>query len=279
MQGPIENALMIVCAGNAFLQGADMKGFWPDAKTFKYLELCDFRVPALEGKAGDQHPLLAPDPMAWFEALKPWCKGLRLHCTPSVRGPDQQTDAPDRMLVGLVGGGPRWLVEAVGEGRSEVWEGYYRIGDRNAVDKRIWRCTHVKQGEVNPDEVTGPNILFAINNLRKLLPEIEAYAREQKLDHFADCFARAGVAAKADDLGDMQIAAEVYSWTGFNKMQLCWFEAIQHASVFGGMGSWNDVGRQDDPRYEELSERLFNTLNACTTGLANSTCPVFLSYM
>jgi len=279
MQGPVENAFMIVCAGNAILGGAELPTFWPEAKTFRYLEICEFRAPSPSGKIDDEYLLVAADPMAWFETLRPWCKGLRLHCYPSTRGLDQKTDAPDRMLVGLVGGGPRWLIEAVGEGRSEVWEGFYRIGDKQAADGRIWRCTHVKQGEVNPDEITGPNIMFAMNSLRKILPEIEAYARERGLDAFADCFARASAAVKADDIGNVDISAEVYAWTGFHKMQLCWFEAIQHASVFGGMGSWNDVGASGDARYEELSERLFNTLNACTTGLANSTCPVFLSYM
>ena len=279
MQGPVENALMIVCAGNAYLQGENIDGFWPNARTFKFLELCEFRLRPESGDAEDEFPLFAADPMAWFASLKPWCRALRLHCISSERQPNQDTEAPDRMLVGLVGGGPRWLIEAVGERRSQLWEGYHRLGDRNAADGRIWRCMHVPCGEADPDQVTGPNILFAITDLKKVLVEIEAYAREQNLDGFADCFARASKAAKAEDIDDIPWAGEVYAWTGFNKMQLGWLAAIQHAWVFGGMGSWNDVGASGDARYEELSERLYRTLNACTTGLANSTSPVFLSYM
>jgi hypothetical protein len=279
VQGPVENALMIVCAGNIYLQGGDIDGFWPDAQTFRYLELCEFRLRPESGKDDDEHPLLAADPMAWFASLKPWCRALRLHAITRERQPNQQTDAPDRMLAAFVGGGPRWIIEAVGETRSQLWEGYHRIGDQKAKDSRIWRCTHLPCGEANPDEVTGPNILLAMTELKKVLTEIEAYAREQNLDNFADCFASALKAAKADEIEDYPWAAEVIRWTGFNKMQLCWLIAIQHASVFGGMGSWNDVGLTGDPRYDQLSERLYTLLNACTTGLANSTSPVFLSYM
>jgi hypothetical protein len=273
MQGPVENALMIVCAGNAFLRGDDVGGFWPDAQTFKFLELCEFRLPPPSGEDADEYPLLAPDPMAWFASLRPWSRGLRLHCVPRPRAANQTTDTPDRMLVAFVGGGPRWLIEAVGDGRSEVWEGFHRIGDQKAADGRIWRCTHVKQGEINPDDVDPPNLMIVIRLLREVLVEIEAYARAEKLDGFADCFARASHALKAEDVEDYPWSADVLRWTGFHKMQLRWLQAIKHAWVFGGMRSWNDIGGKGEV-YEELSERLYNTLNATTAALANSTYPV-----
>ena len=44
MQGPIENALMLVAAGNAWLAGKDIGAFWPEADTFRYVGLCEFRT-------------------------------------------------------------------------------------------------------------------------------------------------------------------------------------------------------------------------------------------
>ena len=52
--------------------------------------------------------------------------------------------------------------------------------------------------------------------------------------------------------------------------QLGILEAIMSASVFGGMGSWNDIGGEGE-RYDELSQRLYVSLNDVTAGLANST--------
>ena len=109
MNGHIANAVALVCAGNQFLAGKDIEGFWPGAPVFSFMKLVEFRHQPASGKDADDYPLFASDPMEWFETLKPWCSGLRLHNVNPVRGPSQQIDTPDRMLAGFVGGGQRWL--------------------------------------------------------------------------------------------------------------------------------------------------------------------------
>lgn len=48
-------------------------------------------------------------------------------------------------------------------------------------------------------------------------------------------------------------------------------DACQHASVFGGMGSWNDLSFDgaDAEAYERVSERLFRALNRAIAAAAN----------
>src|SRR5262245_28631831 len=99
---------------------------------------CDFRV--VDEKSDRQ---IAADPLAWFETLRGACKGLRLHNMPRPRGPGQTIPVEERMMVGFVGGGPAWLIEAVGEGRSQIWQGYDRLGDRNDPDRKIWLNTYL----------------------------------------------------------------------------------------------------------------------------------------
>jgi hypothetical protein len=270
MQGPTENALMLVAAGNAFQAGRDMRGFWPDAPTFKFLKLCEFRLPPESGNDKDEHPLVASDPMEFFALQKANCKGYRLHFTKRQRGPNQQTDTPDRMLAGFVGGGPRFLIEAVGQFNSELWEGFHRLGDRNDPDRRIWLCTHIMQGMIPAKEVEPVDSAAVLANLRKVLPEIEAYAREEKHDNFADCFARALQALDSPDVEDAPWLEGLKRYTGFDNKQVGLLQAINHAWVFGGMGSWNDIGGGGE-RYDALSEALYNALNDNICGLANST--------
>ena len=269
MQGPTENALMLTAAGNAFLAGRDMRGFWPDAPTFQFLKLCEFRLPPPSGNDADEYPLRASDPLAWFATLKPWCKGLRLHFTKHKRGPNQQIDAPDRMLAAFVGGGPRWLIEAVGEIESELWEGFHRLGDRQDPDRRIWLCTHVLQGKIATKDVVPARFPEALDDLRAALPAIEAYAREEKYDNFADCFTRAREALDGSKVEAAPWVDDLVRYTGFDQRQLGVLMAINHAWVFGGMGSWNDLGGGE--RYDEVSEALYNALNDCISALANST--------
>jgi hypothetical protein len=269
MQGPIENALMLTAAGNAFLAGRDIAGFWPDAPTFKFLKLCEFRLPPPSGAGNDDHPLVAADPMDWFDLQRATCMGYRLHLAERQRGPNQQIDTPDRMLAAFVGGGPRFLIEAVGEFNSELWEGFHRLGDRNDPDRRIWLCTHVLQGMVPVKEVEPVQLPAALESLRSALTAIEAYAHTEKYDAFADCFARAGAALEGERRDEWPHVREIVRYTGFDDCQLNVLHAINHAWVFGGMGSWNDLG--GGPRYDEVSEKLYTALNESIAALGNST--------
>ena len=57
-------------------------------------------------------------------------------------------------------------------------------------------------------------------------------------------------------------------FTGFDDRQAAIFEACSRAWVFGGMGSWNDLGGGE--RYDRVSQALYDSLNACIAALANS---------
>jgi len=268
MNGAIENALTLTTVGNAYLAGRDITSFWPNDRTFTFMKICEFRDrPASDHE--DDHPLIAAHPMAWFSSLKPKCRGLRLHHAPRPRAPNQQIDAPDRMLSGFVGGGPRWLIETVGDKTSELWEGFLRLGDREDANRKIWLTTYIRQGEMPPSESEPIDLAVALSDLRTVLPEIEALAREEKLENFADCFARARNALEKG-AGKADWHADAARYTGYDPRQLAVLEALFGAWVFGGMGSWNDIGG-GGPHYDDLSERLFNALNDTVCGLANST--------
>lgn len=269
MNGHIASAVAIVCAGNQYLAGKDIVGFWPNAPVFNFTKLVEFRYPPPPGGEANEYPLLAADPVQWFATLKPWFHGLRLHHVPPVRGPDQQTDTPDRMLAGFVGGGQRWLIEAVGKTECELWEPFHRLGDRKAPDRRIWLCTHILQGKFPRSEI-GTDILQldeAVTRFRAALVDIEAYAREEKHDNWSAIFRQC---IDTIDAGKPTIEqGAMPRFTGFDARQSAIFEACSRGWVFGGMGSWNDTGGGE--RYDTVSQALYETLNDCIGALANST--------
>jgi len=269
MQGFVENALMLVCAGNAHRAGRDMTGFWPDAPTFKFMKVCEFRLPPESGNDKDDYPVVASNPLEFFQLQGANCRGYRLHHTVRKRQPSQQTDTPDRMLAGFVGGGPRFLIEAVGQFNSELWEPFHRLGDRNDPSRRIWLCTHILQAQIPATESEPVDLAVALSDLRTVLPEIEDYAREEKYDNFADCFANASKALASTAVEEFPWIVDIVKYTGFDTRQVNVLRAINHAWVFGGMGSWNDTGGGE--RYDALSERLYAALNDTIAGLANST--------
>lgn len=264
MQGPIEQALSLTMAGNAFLSGRDIGRFWPEAQTFRFTKTCEFRrSPA---KAGDDYPLVAGDPLLWFATLK-GKRGLRLHNATRELEKGQMPGIAPRMLVGFVGGGPRWLIEVVGAASSEVWEGFDRLGDRKDPEQKIWTTTYIREGEVQPSQVQAETLEAALADFRGVLPEIEAYARDEKLDGFADCFARA-LAALDGPRPRGEYFDTFARFTGADDRQLKVLAAVMDAWVFGGMGSWNDTGGGE--LYDRLSERLFTSICETICGLGNS---------
>lgn len=272
MNGHIACAVAIVCAGNQYLAGGDIDGFWPDAPVFNFLKQVEFRHPPASGNDADDYPLAAGDPVEWFATLNPWCRGLRLYNVKPTRGPHQQLDVPDRMLAGFVGGGQRWLIEAAGEVESELWEPFQRLGDRNDPERRIWLCTHTLQGKAPRAELDTDAAALTLDGaaarLRNALVEIEAYARAETIDIFADIFREAIAVIDAGrptvDQGAMM------RFTGFSDRQAALFEACSRAWVFGGMGSWNDIGGTGE-RYDAVSQALYEGIHDCITAVANST--------
>ena len=273
MNGHVYTNLMLTCAGNLFLRGDSIAGFWPGSDAFRFTGSCGFREQPADTGSGAEYPLVAADPLEWFGQLKPDCRGLRLHHTARKRGASQQLDVSDRMLAGMVGGGQRWLIEVTGERESEVWEGFERIGDREEPNQKIWLWTFIRQGKMPTGQLdvdaAGLGLEDAVARFRQALVDIEAYARQEGYANFAEIF-REGVSEldrAADgipaDWGDAR-------FTGFDARRLTIMSAASRASVFGGMGSWNDLGGGE--AYDKVSEALYSSLNDCILALANSTC-------
>jgi hypothetical protein len=133
----------------------------------------------------------ATDSRLWHAALKgAGTRGFRLH---HVR--QNHPKFADRMTVGFVGGGGRWLIEAAGDERADLWEAGRRIGDRNDPEQKIWEVTHARVARDRPLAASADEGLEAASQaLAEVLPAIAAFADRQRLEFFAGCF-RPGFAA------------------------------------------------------------------------------------
>jgi hypothetical protein len=266
VQLSILRSLALVAVGNAALKGDDVSAFWPGGDLFKYSKQTEFVV-----QRGDRYEQAAPDPLAWFEKLKSLgCRGLRLHRAPMQQragiGPQKE-----RMLVGMVGGGPRWLVETVMPARREVWEGYDRLGHKDDPQEQIWLSAYVLVGEVESGEVVEGDVAAATADLRGALTDIEVFARSLPDAPFADFFASAQKALDGAKGAEPDMAFVALTRLSEDAKRL--LRAVQGAWVFAGMGSWNDLGvdKTHEARYEATSEALFLSLQRAVLAIANST--------
>lgn len=108
--------------------------------------------------------------------------------------------------------------------------------------------------------------------LANTLEQIGDFARKQKMEHFASAF-DAGLAQLNSECPGKDLYHTDLAPNGvlpIDAVQL--LGAVQAAWVFGGMGSWNDVGFEGDDQilYEHLSENLFLSLNEAIVAAANA---------
>lgn len=256
MQGPLVRDVLLVAIGNSLIAGKSVGWFWPDSGIFRYSRECVF--------VDRDHSVTAADPNTWLERVRTF-DGLWLDYT------DRGKWVGDRMTVGFVGGGHRWLIGAVNGSVTEIWEGHDTLGDRNATDGKIWTTHYVRlDADWKETRTRGRSVGELKTALDGTLAKIEAFARQQKLADFAGDFGAARKALTARPRADPML---VDAMLPEDAAQL--WAAIGAAWVFGGMGSWNDMSfdGEDGKTYEALSDQLFGELNEAVAAVANSTWP------
>jgi hypothetical protein len=280
MQGTIAQVIALTTYGNAFVVGApafDVSDFYPTSGAFTFCEYVRFVYLRQKGDMREE-VAYADDPPAWFARLKKdGVYAIRMIYGPTEGKKLGDKQIADRMLVGFVGGGGRWLIETVSPNGSDFWEARWEVGDQNRPDSRIWRVTY---GRIASNQPTLERQAIDLDEIKtRLADNLEAignFARMRKLDGFARAF-DAGLAqlnaqdpyksARRSNLVPDQEALPLVAAQLLGAAQVAW--------VFGGMGSWNDLWVEGDDQslYEQLSEDLYHLLNAAIAAAANSSAP------
>jgi len=173
----------------------------------------------------------------------------------------------DRMSSGFVGGGGHWFV-CLDRGAFECWEGWWRVGDQKAADRRIWQVHYARVVESYPidaqqlSEITLP-VAQAAAALRHSLERTRAFALRHSLDGFVASFDRA-LACLNPSLPAPEPFHKDLAPIGVLPHEAArLLAACQHGWVFGGMGSWNDLGIQGEAKleYDTVSDDLFHQIN------------------
>lgn len=265
MQGSIEQSIGLTIAGNAFLQGRDIDGFWPHSPVFAFCKSVRF-IDAAFDRQSAKETLVASDPLAWFKGLAKNSKGLRLHAVRRDRW-----NMPDWMSVGLAGGGSQWLIETRGSPPTLLWSDEWTVADSHEGDDRPWAVTY--RGGPGLAPVQPMDLDQAEQGLRRALEAILAFAR--KIDsHFADFFeqALAILERRADGGGSVMDNFGPPGFAAPKAERL--LTACRAAWAFGGMGAWNDgaYGGAETAAGDRLTDDLFDRLQAALSAVASSTC-------
>jgi hypothetical protein len=272
MQGSISQIVALVIEGNAVLRGIPSRGLDAHHSTTGFCEFVHFVDLAKSATGWSERPIAA-SPNEWFRYLaERQVTALRMAYVASNDANVDGKAVTDRMLAGFVRGGGRWLLQADNAKGADLWEGRWIVGDRDRMDRRIWQVTYGRVARNRPAEPQPKSDLGAVRDeFSRVLSDIGTFASEQKLDGFAQCFERAlaDLSATSDFNGFHREFANPHLLP-VNAIQL--LSASQSAWVFGGMGSWNDMGfaRDTKTRYDQLSDALYRVINQAIVVATNS---------
>ncbi|HEY7954949.1 MAG TPA: hypothetical protein VII38_06630 [Polyangia bacterium] len=214
---------------------------------------------------GYDEKLVARTPEEWFDVLaQNETKGLSLrHEASSGAG------LPDRISAAFAGGGGGWSIDAIDrDGLTRSWRARWEVGNRDAIDRRIWRVSYGLVGEARPPAIHA-TVAEIRPSLIRALEDIRAFAAAQQLQNFVFCFQRALDAlhstARFGDYKDLVADGEG------DGDRAALLDVCQSAWVFGGMGSWNDLSFEGElgRQYDQVSERLFALLNQTIVAATN----------
>lgn len=272
MQGTIAHVVALVLEGNAVLRGVESSGLGMEHSANRFCEFVRF-VDLDETPAGWSETQVAADPTEWFRQLKEdGFTELRMSRQPSNHANVDGAEVTDRMLVGFIGGGGQWSVQANKPDRSDQWVARWAIGDQQAPDRRIWRVTYGRVAmDRPPTEVEQIDLAALRDRFRDVLVQIQAFATRKGLDGFAACFA-GGLEDLATESPAHGFHKEFANPSLIPREAIQLLSAAQSAWVFGGMGSWNDLGfdGEDQATYERLSEELYRISNEAIVAATNT---------
>ncbi len=268
MQGPLAQLVALTCYGNSAIRGQLVPTFFPVNSTCQFCEFVKFIAGGELVNGERKVATMAETPDQWIRGLQVrGVTGLRLR-----QRPQSNPKISDRMSAGFVGGGRLWSIEGLRtSGSSEFWRDKWEVGGRNSPEKRIWRVTY-GLCEVSATEPYPLRSLEEIvPDLRLSLADIRAFSETQGLEYFNKCFDDA-LRALDDPEADVGYHKDLAPDGCLNRTAAALLKAAQSAWVFGGMGSWNDMGFQGEEQktYERISDELFDLLNKAIEVAATS---------
>ncbi len=273
MNGTNAQFVSLTCHGNAILRGLMTNQFFPSNSSCQFCDRVNFIEISKTFFGKSKETEVADTPDKWFAYLKKTgVHGLRLNTSPR-----NDPNLSDRMSAGFVGGGEVWGIEAVyANGQSSYWQSRWEVWNKNAPDQRIWRVTYGRVAELKSSSVNTIGLAPIRNEFQDALQEIHDFALRNNCGGFTECFAK-GLATLARTPGAQRgFHQDLAPQGSLSSDAIGILDACQHAWIFGGMGSWNDMGfdGEEGKLYDRVSERLFRTLNQAISVAANDSYPI-----
>ena len=159
---------------------------------------------------------------------------------------------------------------AVRSSTAEVWRSTWSVGrDDRPADDRIWDVVYEPLGEIDDPRLSHPSVETATGQLAASLDAIHHFALTQDTGHWIGWFADARELLTSPE-PVVPYHPQLLPDHGLEHSRLT--AALTKAWVFGGMGSWNDLGFGEpdvDAEYRAVTGDLYAAVMAAADAVTN----------
>jgi hypothetical protein len=260
MKGDFAATVALVSHGNAYLArllGANAPDLLQNAQ-FVFVETLEFSYLPEVARGG------APvsSSVVWFENLR---RGgaKRLWLLNLGRASSDTNDVKARFSEGFSNSIIRAAVVDYGYGRYDLWIPRWSFGnENNPPTPGLWKIFLMGMPMDKPFVGSSSDLVMTSARLASALEEIKAFANRVKEDFWEGMFSQA-LATLSSTKDDEPDTRGLLPSVGYDSLAKRIIAASSQAWVFGGMGSWNDLGfsdKEDIETYERVSEELYETV-------------------
>jgi len=271
MNGTTSQLLSLITFGNQYLETGQLPNdYYPANPVFKFCNSVNFMHLSSPPKGTTTEKAVANTPADWFKLLKQeGCRELKAYYHPTE---GNAGGTPDHKMAGFVGGGGNWLIEAIYPAHSDFWAARWQITQKDDPNQNMWSVNYGRTVHQTETINFKPDTTDIRQGLESVLNNIKLFAEQHELSNWASMFDKALQVLKGTAPADQWLDGQICK-DGYDPKKLQLIYAAMSAHVFGGMGSWNDLGfdkPEDNARYEELSFRLYDYMNRALIGGINS---------
>ena len=256
MTGTLVQIITITSFGNEFLKNGKLTDFYPKNSSFQFCDFVDFREIKKKNIFSSKKEIItAENPLDWFKHLKNInCKKLRIF--------HQTEKENDHQLAGFIGGGGNWFIETVFSNHSDFWIGNWNH-DKNLTEKP-WQVTYSKVVEKQTSINQKYDIKTTRSELQNILERITTFAFKETTENWGIIFETAKETLNSKKPETDFYHKDLINTDNYNLENRQLLLSASKAFVFGGMGSWNDMGFENEEtnkKYNELSTELYSIIN------------------
>jgi hypothetical protein len=265
MNGELAQIIALVAHGNLFLHdGGKTQVDLSANSTFQYVSSIKFaRYKTNQDQQGIEIAASVPD---WFAFLL----SNRVTHLWNVAFAWQRQDLKEYDAAGFSGGVPKAIQADLPEG-FELWYPQWKTGGPQG---KPWLIEYRSLMFPNSYAFPAPNMGVVKDRLRQAVSQARSFSErpETNTGQWTDRFAKALALLDSPGQG-APFHPDMLTETGFGLEARQILASAAQAYVFGGMGSWNDMGYENSElqkEYECITAELFEAIKLCTVAASNS---------